>query len=215
MTSIRAFSEILMDRGDMPDAELNRYSAIIQDEAIRLTRLLDDLLDLGVLENGQVSLNTQAGNLQDVLDRALSSTGTMAGQSRIRIKRDEASENINLLTDTDRLRQVFINLIANADKYCDAAEPELRITARQRGGNLQIDFVDNGAGIPKKSQSLIFEKFTRLSDHSAAGGAGLGLAICREIMLKLGGQIGYLPGQGGAAFRVTLPLGEPLAKAAE
>ena len=60
---------------------------------------------------------------------------------------------------------------------------------------------------------MIFEKFSRASDDRAAGGAGLGLAICREVMARLGGSISYLPGQGGAAFRVTLP--EVQAKAAE
>jgi signal transduction histidine kinase len=69
-----------------------------------------------------------------------------------------------------------------------------------------VDFIDNGAGIPKESQAMIFEKFARLSDEARAGGAGLGLAICREVMANLGGTITYLPGQRGAAFRVTLPL---------
>lgn len=71
---------------------------------------------------------------------------------------------------------------------------------------VSVDFIDNGAGIPAPSQNIIFEKFSRLSDHAAAGSAGLGLAICREIMQKLGGTVSYLPGQGGAAFRVTLPV---------
>ena len=65
--------------------------------------------------------------------------------------------------------------------------------------------VDNGSGIPKDAQGLIFEKFARLTDSNRAGGAGLGLAICREIMQNLGGTITYLPGQGGAAFRVSFP----------
>jgi len=70
---------------------------------------------------------------------------------------------------------------------------------------VSIDFVDNGSGIQVKNQQVIFEKFSRVSDQSKAGGAGLGLAICREIMHRLGGEISYLPGQGGAAFRVVLP----------
>lgn len=205
MTSIRAFSEILMD-GKMPKSEQSRYSTIIQDEAIRLTRLLDDLLDLSVLENGQVSLNYQKSSLHDILEKAVTSVGSGVGIGQITLIRDEASENIELNTDADRLRQVFINLIANARKYCDAELPELRIIVHRRGAVVRIDFVDNGSGIPKKSQHMIFEKFSRLSDQAAAGGAGLGLAICREIMLKLGGRVAYLPGQGGAAFRVTLPV---------
>jgi signal transduction histidine kinase len=111
-----------------------------------------------------------------------------------------------VFTDTDRLLQVFINIVSNARKYCDAERAVLRVEVKKRGRNVEIDFIDNGSGIPKKSQALIFEKFARLTDTSHAGGAGLGLAICREIMANLGGSIDYLPGQGGAAFRVRLPL---------
>ncbi len=111
-----------------------------------------------------------------------------------------------MLTDPDRLTQVFINLISNARKYCQAEHPELRIAVRQRGGRVMVDVIDNGHGIPQEAQALIFEKFARLSDETRAGGAGLGLAICREVMANLGGTITYLPGQGGAAFRVTFPL---------
>ena len=68
-----------------------------------------------------------------------------------------------------------------------------------------ITIRDNGRGIPKDQQDLIFEKFSRAGDQKA-GGAGLGLAICKEIMQRLGGDISYLPGQGGAGFRVLLPL---------
>ncbi len=102
---------------------------------------------------------------------------------------------------------MFINLIANARKYCDAAAPRLTIWVTHKPGLLQVDFIDNGTGIPEDRQALIFEKFSRLTDSKKAGGAGLGLAISREIMDRLGGTIAYLPGQGGAAFRVTLPRG--------
>ncbi|WIV49642.1 sensor histidine kinase [Marivivens sp. LCG002] len=202
MTSIRSFSEILRD-GDADPATVERYSGIIHDEALRLTRLLDDLLDLSVLENGQVTLNIQEGSLKTLLDRAISATE--ASGRRLSIRRIVANENHLLNTDLDRLTQVFINLISNAEKYCDAEVPELKITLRRIGGRHVVDFIDNGSGIGKASQRVIFEKFSRLSDHRKAGGAGLGLAICREIMARLGGEIVYLPGQGGAAFRVTLP----------
>jgi signal transduction histidine kinase len=72
---------------------------------------------------------------------------------------------------------------------------------------LNVDFVDNGTGITRDDQRVIFEKFSRLGDDRESG-AGLGLAICREVMERLGGTISYLPGQGGTAFRVSLPLGE-------
>ncbi len=205
MTSIRAFSEILTE-GDLPPELVANYGRIIHDEAKRLTRLLDDLLDLSVLENGTVQLNLGLANLSQMIDRALASSSHTKPERSFIIHRDLPMENIFIRTDADRLVQVFINLISNARKYCDAAVPELRISVRQKGGRVSVDFVDNGSGIPKDSQALIFEKFARLTDQTRAGGAGLGLAICREVMANLGGTITYLPGQGGAAFRVAVPL---------
>ncbi|MFP5478207.1 MAG: ATP-binding protein [Alphaproteobacteria bacterium] len=205
MTSIRAFSEILTE-GDLPPEQVAKYGRIIHDEAKRLTRLLDDLLDLSVLENGTVQLNLGLASLQQMLDTALTAARQTRPERSFTVHRDLPSEAFYVKTDADRLTQVFINLISNARKYCDAPRPELRITVRQRGGKVMVDFIDNGKGIPKESQALIFEKFARLTDANRAGGAGLGLAICREIMANLGGSIAYLPGQGGAAFRVTLPL---------
>ena len=205
MTSIRAFSEILTE-GELPPELVTNYGRIIHDEAKRLTRLLDDLLDLSVLENGSVQLNLGLANLSQMIDRALASASHTKPERSFIIHRDLPMENIFIRTDADRLVQVFINLISNARKYCDSETPELRISVRQRGGRVAVDFIDNGSGIPKKSQALIFEKFARLTDQTRAGGAGLGLAICREVMANLGGTITYLPGQGGAAFRVAIPL---------
>ncbi|MBT8409819.1 MAG: sodium:solute symporter [Alphaproteobacteria bacterium] len=205
MTSIRAFSEILMDGARMAEDDRQKYATIIQDETIRLTRLLDDLLDLSVLENGQVTLNRQEASVRDVLDRSLAAIESRAATAGLTIRRNGAGEGALIHTDTDRLSQVFINVVSNAQKYCDAEAPVLSIDTRERGGVVTVDFVDNGTGISRSDQGLIFEKFARLSDHQSAGGAGLGLAICREIMTRLDGGIEYLPGQGGAAFRVTLP----------
>jgi Na+/proline symporter/signal transduction histidine kinase len=205
MTSIRAFSEILTE-GDLPPESVARYGKIIHDEAKRLTRLLDDLLDLSVLENGAVQLNLGLASLQGMIDTALIAARQTRPDREFLVVRDLPSEAIYLKTDADRLTQVFINLISNSRKYCDAARPELRIVVRQRSGRVMVDFIDNGKGIPKESQALIFEKFSRLTDANRAGGAGLGLAICREIMTNLGGSVTYVPGQRGAAFRVTVPL---------
>ncbi|WP_425074999.1 ATP-binding protein [Sagittula sp. S175] len=209
MTSIRAFSEILRDAEGLSRADQNRYASIIHDEAIRLTRLLDDLLDLSVLENGQVSLNLSDGKLADVLDRAVAAAVADEG-SRLKIKRRSLNEQVWLHTDLERLSQVFINLIANARKYCDAAEPELEIRVISHAQQILVDFIDNGSGVAPEARDVIFEKFARVSDQKA-GGAGLGLAICRQIVARLGGDISYLPDQGGAAFRVVLPIRQELA----
>jgi signal transduction histidine kinase len=205
MTSIRAFSEILTE-GDLPPEMVARYGRVIQDEAKRLTRLLDDLLDLSVLENGKVTLTLSLANLREMIDRAITAAQQVKPERSFTFHRDLAAENLFIRTDADRLTQVLINLVSNARKYCDAVHPEIRISVRQKGGRVILDVADNGKGIPKDAQSTIFEKFTRLPGESRAKGAGLGLAICREIVANLGGTIAYLPGQGGAAFRVTIPL---------
>ncbi len=204
MTSIRSFSEILRDATDMTGPDKTCYASIIHTETIRLTRLLDDLLDLSVLENGQVSLHKRTSALSDVLDLAV--TTALAGAARpLRIHRNRADESVQLTTDLDRLAQVFINLVANAQKYCDAPDPALVIAVTQRDDMLEIDFVDNGRGIDAEAQSVIFEKFYRISGVAGVG-AGLGLSICREIMTRLGGSIAYVSGRDEGAFRVLVPL---------
>jgi Na+/proline symporter/nitrogen-specific signal transduction histidine kinase len=210
MTSIRAFSELLRE-GTLPAELAARYSGLIHDEALRLTRLLDDLLDLSVLENGTVRLNLGAVRVQEVIDRALAAAAIGEGGAAISVVRDLAGEQVHVVTDADRLTQVLINLVSNARKYCDADQPSLRFVVRKRSGQVSIDVIDNGTGIPKSAQGLIFEKFSRPGDQTRAGGAGLGLAICREVMANLGGAISYLPGQRGAAFRIVLPVGMQVA----
>lgn len=210
MTSVRAFSEILKEP-NLTAEERGKFAGIIHDEAGRLTRLLDDLLDLSVLESGRAQLTISVANLHDLITRALAAASATRPERGFLIDRDLPSEHLGLITDADRLLQVLINVISNARKYCDAAHPVLIIRVRHpEGGGAVIDIVDNGSGIDSGRQTLIFEKFARLNDPARAGGAGLGLAICREIMLTLGGDISYLPGQGGAAFRIQLPARPPV-----
>ncbi|MGJ8618570.1 MAG: ATP-binding protein, partial [Sulfitobacter sp.] len=206
MTSIRSFSEILRDAKGMKAADKTRYASIIHSETIRLTRLLDDLLDLSVLENGQVTLNMRTGQVSDVLDQAVI-TALAAASQPLKIIRDPKAEAVTITTDMDRLAQVFINLVANAQKYCRADDPQLTIDVRHDNQMLTVDFVDNGEGIAADAQEVIFEKFFRISGE-VGDGAGLGLAICHEIMTRLGGEITYLPKMTGTAFRVRLPLND-------
>ncbi|MEM8655561.1 MAG: sensor histidine kinase [Pseudomonadota bacterium] len=209
MTSIRSFSEILRDTDGLDQADKTKYASIIHDETIRLTRLLDDLLDLSVLENGQVSLNLDSGSLNEVIAQAVLSAGGDRS-STLTVRHAPVETALPLVTDLDRLRQVFINLITNAQKYCDADSPELDIGILEHGGALQVVFEDNGTPIPTEARGLIFEKFARINDKDGSG-AGLGLAICREIMARLGGDITHEPRAHGNAFVVHLPKQAALA----
>lgn len=209
MTSIQAFSELLMEP-QLDDADRTRFAGIVHDEAARLTRLLQDLLDIAVLEAGRARLKPAVVNLHDLIERALATAGATPARRDFTISRNLPAEHLAVITDPDRLLQVLINIIANARKYCDADHPEIRIdTSRKDGGGTEIDISDNGSGIEPQNRTLIFEKFARLNDPSRAGGAGLGLAICKEIVEFLGGSITYLPGRGGACFRITLPKRPP------
>ncbi|MEL7097474.1 MAG: ATP-binding protein [Pseudomonadota bacterium] len=203
MTSIRSFSEILRDEAGLTAVEKTRYASIIHTEAIRLTRLLDDLLDLSVLENGQVNLNMADGRLSEVLDHAIQ-TAEAAGTGALTIRRRRIDEGLPLTTDLDRLGQVFINLITNAQKYCSARDPVLEISVQEAPGGVEVHFADNGTPIPVQASRDIFEKFSRI-DGSKGQGAGLGLAICREIMMRLGGNVRYAPDVSGNRFVVVLP----------
>ncbi|WP_374425358.1 ATP-binding protein [Paracoccus sp. (in: a-proteobacteria)] len=209
MTSIRAFSELLMEP-ELSAADRSRFAGIIHDEAARLTRLLQELLDLAVLEGGRARPRPAVVNLHDLIGRALTTAGATPAPRDFTIIRNIPAEHLPVITDPDRLLQVLINVITNARKYCDAEFPAIRIdTRRTEAGGTEIDIGDNGSGIQPQNRTLIFEKFSRLNDPSRAGGAGLGLAICQEIMQFLGGSIAYLPGRGGACFRIALPKRPP------
>ena len=207
MTSILSFSEILRDGPELSSEHLKKYVTIIHEEALRLTQVLDDLLDLSVLEKGQVNLQISRTEIEPLLQRAVSTVGGGSAISNLTLI-VQLPQNLPMVeTDAVRLGQVFINLLSNAVKYCEASKPSLTIKGFQRHQKLVIDFIDNGQGIPKDQQDLIFEKFSRIGNQKVHG-AGLGLAICKEIMHRLGGSISYLPGQGGGAFRIELALSQ-------
>ena len=124
--------------------------------------------------------------------------------------RHAGAGDTTLTTDMDRLGQVFINLITNAQKYCRAAAPQLEISVGVDADTLAVEFRDNGTPIPDAARALIFEKFARVAEGEGSG-AGLGLAICREIMARLGGDITHVPQSAGNVFVVQIPRRQAVA----
>ena len=110
--------------------------------------------------------------------------------------------------DADRLCQVFINHISNAVKYNDSDSPVMRVTSSVKAGNFVVDIADNGPGIAKGERKLIFEKFARGQRGAAdQSGAGLGLAISRQIVTRMNGSLDLAQGPlPGACFRVRLAV---------
>jgi len=205
MTSIRSFSEILQSGDGVSKEQARRFTGIINAESQRLTRLLDEILDLSFLESGRVKWNLEPVLLTDVIDHALASIEGQRATAKVRIlRRGEA--NISVRADFDRLAQVFINLLSNAIKYGESDAPEITIRTQKIGKLALVGVIDNGSGIRPEDREKVFEKFSRLSEITLAGSAGLGLPISREIMRNLGGDLTVEENAPGAVFRIKALL---------
>jgi Na+/proline symporter/nitrogen-specific signal transduction histidine kinase len=211
MTSIRSFAEILGEMPDVGSEDAQRFLGIIREEAQRLTRLLDEILDLSFLESGRVTFHIDEVSLGSVIDRALWSTEGMVQSNGVTVVREDECEDITLETDFDRIAQVVINLISNAVKYGRGDDPIITIRMGRTPEGAFIEVADRGPGIPESKREEVFEKFARLGEANISGSAGLGLPISREIMRNLGGELRVMPNAPGAVFRVDLPLLPPAA----
>ncbi len=211
MTSIRSFAEILLDAKDLDDQRAARYVSVIHEESIRLTRLLDSILDLSLVEHGEAPIDLVRTDPEEALRGALRTCEGLAAQSGVRLESRVEARGALVRADADRLSQVFINLVSNAVKYNTSPDPWVRVTSRVTAGAYEVLVEDNGPGILPEERELIFSKFLRGWAHTQtpAAGAGLGLAISGQIMRRHGGTLTLVPGVApGASFRVTLPLAE-------
>jgi signal transduction histidine kinase len=208
MTSIRSFSEILLDTDALDATQRQRFVATIHQESLRLTKLLDEILDLSALERGERNWQSQPVDADAVLDRALAVCDALLREKGMRVDHGQRAGRTMVAGDPDRLCQVFINIISNAVRYNDATDPMVRITSAVRSGNFVVEVADNGPGIGKSERKLIFEKFSR-GQRGAIDqtGAGLGLAISRQIVKRMNGTLDLAPGPlPGACFRLRLPI---------
>ena len=204
MTSIRSFAEILRDQDGLEQADVQRFVKIIHEESQRLTRLLDEILDLSFLESGQVRLKLADLTLGDVVQGAVTSTEGLCKSQGVGLTVEPGHMDAHVAADFDRLAQVLINLISNAVKYGCGADPHITIRAETDDRHVHVDVIDNGPGIAPADWSRVFEKFSRLEDMTLAGSAGLGLPISREIMRNLGGDLVIMSSDKGARFRLSL-----------
>ncbi len=213
MTSIRSFSEILLGAETLSPDERRRFVSTIHQESLRLTKLLDEILDLNALERGGRAWENSPMDAERALDRAIEVCAPMAAQRGIRMEMGVRSPSALISGHADRLCQVFINLITNAIKYNDAAEPVVKITSIINRRNHVVVVEDNGPGIAAEDRVRIFEKFSRGSRKNGRdeNGSGLGLAISLQIVQKMNGRLELVSGTGqGSRFRVTLPLADPI-----
>ncbi len=208
LTSIRAFSEILREDPKIDLAERRRFLDIIAKESGRLTRLINQVLDLAKIESGKLDWNVSAVDLREAISDSVNATSQLFHEKAVLLEL-QLPEQVPLVTsDFDRIVQVVINLLSNAVKFCDPAHGRVEVRLRQELDCLRVDVRDNGKGIAPKNHSIIFEKFGQAGDTltDKPQGTGLGLPISRQIVEHFGGRLWVDSALGlGATFSFTLP----------
>ena len=213
LTSIRSFSEILRDNLDLDVEQRQAFVNIIVQESERLSRLLNDILDLAKMEAGTSEWHMMEVAPRAVIERALAATaGLFAQAPHISLTTKIADDLSTIRADPDRLTQVLVNLIANAVKFCADRDGLVRLEAWRQEDFLRVDITDNGLGIAREDQAKIFERFQQAGNTltDKPRGTGLGLPISRQILQRLGGDIWVESKLGeGATFSFRIPLASP------
>ncbi|MBK9236162.1 MAG: histidine kinase [Rhodoferax sp.] len=217
LTSIRAFSEILLEDPKTGLTERKKFLGIIVKETERLTRLINQVLDMAKIESGNAEWHPAELNLREVIEESVAATSSLFSDRHVMLTQDLASDTALILADRDRLIQVMLNLLSNAVKFCASNDGKVHVTLRREGAALRVDVRDNGPGISSANQGLIFERFRQVGNTMTdkPQGTGLGLPISRHIIERFGGRLWVQskPGQG-ATFSFTLPLQQANASAA-
>ncbi|MEQ1529146.1 MAG: DUF4118 domain-containing protein [Methylococcales bacterium] len=208
LTRIVGTAGTLVDNNRLTDAERLEFNKVIQDEAQRMSDLMNKILDMARLAAGAIILHREWYTLEEIVGGALTRVEKMLGDRPIHIN---LPDDLPLVwIDGVLVQQVLINLLENASKYTPA-HSAIDISAQESAVSLTLSIADRGPGIPAAAAEKIFEKFYRLESESAQNSIGLGLALCRTIMNSHGGSIQATNSRSGpgAVFTLSLPLHEP------
>lgn len=208
ITSIKGFSETLLDGATQDTDSLEMFLNIIHKESERIESLVSDLLDLSHIEQ-QASLTTERLNLSELTLEAVLNLKHLASEKAIQII-DDIDEDIFVNGHRDKLMQVIVNLISNAISY-STAESQIQVRLTRLAHQCLLEVEDQGMGIAPEDQSRIFERFYRVDKARSrdSGGTGLGLSITKHIIEAHEGQIEVDSELGiGSTFKVTLDLSE-------
>ena len=213
LTVLQGLAEVLaMNHPPLAAAQLEAAETM-QEEARRMSAMVNNLLDMARIERGEVRLHLEWQPFEEVVGVAMNATEQILKRHRVRLGLSEPLPLVEI--DAALIARVLINLLENAAKYTPA-ESEVVLSAEVVGGELSVSVSDHGDGIPPGLESEIFDKFTRGNRESSTRGVGLGLSICRAIVESHGGRIlGENRPEGGAVFTFTLPLGSPPTDAEE
>ena len=203
LNAIVGFSDVLASGGSSED-EQQGYVDIIKTNSDLLLRLINDILDVSRLEADRVTFTFEECDVVPLCQRVLASV-SQARKSENEFIFECDRESMDMRTDTQRLQQVIINLLSNADKFTRNGKITLGLKMDEKQREVLFSVSDTGTGIPLEKQKLVFERFEKLNEY--VQGTGLGLSICKLTVEKWGGKIWVDPGYtDGARFVFTHPL---------
>jgi hypothetical protein len=208
LTSIRAFTQILYDNPEVELEQRMKFLGIITKETERLTRLINQVLDLAKIESGRAEWHETRLDLREVVADTVTGMSQVFEEKNIRVDLRMPAAVKAVRADVDRVIQVMLNLLSNAAKFCEPGRGRVEVVLTEGAAELRVDVRDNGPGIDAADQAVIFDKFRQGGDTLTAKphGSGLGLHISRQIVEHFGGRmwVESVPGRG-ACFSFTLP----------
>ncbi len=218
LTSIRMFAEMLLEGRQRSENKKQEYLSLMVSESERLTRLINNVLDFSRMEQGRKHYSMERLDLAALCSELLESQRPRYEQSGFQLElRAQPPENrvaaqVWVQADPEALKQSVLNLLSNAEKYAGIGKV-IEVEIHKAESWVCIDVMDRGKGVPPSQAKRIFEEFYRGDDSLAAKvrGSGLGLSITRRILRDHGGDVLYLPREGGGSiFRIQLPAANGL-----
>lgn len=206
LTSISGFVETLRLNENIDIDTRNRFLGIIESESDRLKRLIDDILLLSFIENNE-KMSLDKVSIYQVFKEVYEMTIYMANSKNIKLDYYFDDKEIEILSNRDYIKQIFLNLVDNAIKYTPENK-KIEVYVKKENENITIKVIDEGVGIPKEDINRIFERFYRVDKARSrdVGGTGLGLAITKHIVKSLDGTIVVNSELNkGSEFIVTIP----------
>ena len=209
ITSIQSMSEILLRYRDLDPEKYEEFIEIIHSESRRLSRLVDDILDLSKLEAGAFSAKMAEIEPTGLVEEVIRSIRPLADEKGIIIRTAMRDSQPSLESDADRLKQVLMNLLSNSIKFTEPGGTiEVSLIWLNSSDMIQFNVKDSGLGIPPEELSTVFDRYHQVGKGEKGGpkGTGLGLSICKMIVENLGGVIWAQSEKGeGATFSFRIP----------
>ena len=210
LTSIRAFAELMRDDPQMDSAQRQQFLELVVAESERLSRLVNQVLDMAKIESGHGDWRNDEIDLRELISQAVQTTARLFADRGATVAVDAPPPDAplpHLRADRDRLLQVLINLLSNAAKFVPEGRGRVTVSLRADARAAHVEVADNGPGVPPGQQQTVFEKFRQggPATHRPQG-TGLGLPISRRIVEHFGGRLWLRSEPGlGATFGFDLP----------